>query len=98
MKLSIPFVVLAGAALSFGAAPTVRGQAPSDSAARLEPLLELGFARALPATLADRQATGTAGTSPYHESVWLRLDGQWGLIAEARVPIGARRVWGIELY
>jgi hypothetical protein len=73
--------------------------AQADSAGRLFPLLEFGVARSLPATLADRSVTArTNAGDTWDESVHLRLDGQWGLVAEGRVPVGRRKVWGIEAY
>lgn len=80
-------------AVLLGAATT-----PLSAQRTLEPLLEIGLARSTAATLADRSATGTSGASPYRESTFLRLAGQWGVIAEARVPVGRAKVWGIEVY
>ena len=76
----------------------LRAQDASDDSGRLFPLLDIGVARALGATLADRSVTGTSTGGAYHESVQLRLDGQWGIIAEGRIPLGRAKVWGIEAY
>ncbi|AHG90075.1 hypothetical protein J421_2538 [Gemmatirosa kalamazoonensis] len=76
----------------------VGAQDAADDAGRLFPLLDIGVARAFGATLADRSVTGTSGGQAYHESMRLRLDGQWGIIAEGRVPLGRAKVWGIEAY
>jgi hypothetical protein len=76
----------------------VGAQAPEDSVGRVFPLIDIGVARSLAATLASRSATGTTSVGTEHESVRLRLDGQWGIVGEARVPVGAAKVWGIDLY
>lgn len=70
----------------------------ADDGARLYPLLSVGAARSLPTTLAERGAARTTPAGAYRESMRVRLDGQWGIIAEGRLPIGGDRVWGIEAY
>jgi hypothetical protein len=76
----------------------VGAQAPEDSVGRVFPLIDIGVARSFPATLTSRSVTGQTSAGAEHESVRLRLDGQWGIVGEARVPIGAAKVWGIDLY
>jgi len=73
-------------------------QAPEDSAGHVFPLIDIGVARSFPATLADRSVTGPTSVGTEHESVRLRLSSQWGIIGEARVPVGRAKVWGIDLY
>lgn len=69
---------------------------------RLVPLLDFGVTRGFPATLASRDASALvpqATSSALHREVSrLRLNAQWGLIAEGRLPLGAARHWGIEAY
>jgi hypothetical protein len=79
------------AAVAFGA--RALGAQARDTG-RLYPLLEIGAARSLGATLVDR--TVTSGSDV--ETMGLRLDPQWGIVAEGRLPLGARQVWGLDAY
>lgn len=92
MRRAAGLVAVALGARALGA------QAPEDSVGRVFPLIDIGVARSFPATLTNRSATGQTSAGAEHESVRLRLDGQWGIVGEARVPIGAAKVWGIDLY
>src|SRR4051812_31794205 len=90
-------VVLGARGLRAQAAPAAPA-AREDSVGRVFPLVDIGIARSFPSTLARRSVTGTTSVGTEHESVRLRLVGQWGVVGEARLPVDRAKRWGLDLY